>query len=144
MRKTFVPLLVLGALLACRHIDPWTHEYNLEQAQLAYTQSMRWGQFDKASLWISPDDRARFFREAQALRDVRISEYEIGELEMGDGGTSATVRVSYRVYDMRTLIEREVRETQEWSFDDDRNRWQVRSQIASLRDGTALPRESTP
>jgi hypothetical protein len=139
MRTSLALLLALGSLLACRHIDPWTHEYKLENAQLAYTQSMRWGRFDQASQWIAPDDRARFFRDAEEqLQDVRISEYDIGELEMGDGGKSATVRVSYRVYDMRTLIEREVRETQEWSYDE--GAWRVRPTIGSLRDATALPR----
>jgi hypothetical protein len=142
MRKALVIVLGLGSLVACRHLDPWTHEYNLEKAQLAYTQSMRWGKFDEASVWIAPADRTRFFREAEQLRDVRISEYDIGELDMGDGGKSATFRVSYRVYDMRTLIEREVLETQEWSYGDEG--WQVRSKIGSLRDGAALPRGATP
>ena len=142
MRQSLALLFALGSLLACRHIDPWTHEYNLENAQLAYTQSMRWGKCEQASQWIAPADRPRFFREAEQLQDVRISEYDIGELEMADGGKSATVRVSYRVYDMRTLIEREVRETQEWSFAE--NGWQVRSKIGSLREGSALPRGATP
>jgi hypothetical protein len=142
MRKTFLCLAGLGSLLACRHLDPWTHEYNLQQAQLAYTQSMRWQNFDKASQWIPQDDRARFFREAGQLRDVRISEYDIGELEVRDGGKAASVRVSYRLYDMQTLIERNVLETQEWSYDDDG--WQVRSKLASLRDASALPHGATP
>lgn len=142
MRKTCCLLLALGSLLACRHLDPWTHERKLDDAQLAYTQSMRWGDFDKASTWIDPDDRARFFRDAEQLRDVRISEYDIGELELGDDGKSASVRVSYRVYDVRTLIERELRETQDWYFED--GRWRVRSKLASLRDATALPRGAVP
>lgn len=142
MRKTFLCLAGLGSLLACRHIDPWSHEYNLQQAQLAYTQNMRWQNFDKASQWIAADDRARFFREAGQLRDVRISEYDIGELEVRDGGKAASVRVSYRLYDMQTLIERNVLETQEWSYGDDG--WQVRSKLASLRDGSALPHGATP
>jgi hypothetical protein len=142
MRKTFVALAALAALAGCRHIDPWSHEYNLQQAQLAYTQNMRWQNFDKASQWIPHDDRARFFREAEALRDVRISEYDIGEIEMRDGGKAATVRVSYRLYDMRTLIERNLLETQEWSYGDEG--WRVRSQLASLRDGSALPHGPRP
>ena len=142
MRKTFLCLAGLGSLLACRHIDPWTHEYNLQQAQLAYTQSMRWQNFDKASQWIPQDDRARFLREAGQLRDVRISEYDIGELEVRDGGKAASVRVSYRLYDMQTLIERNVLETQEWSYGDEG--WRVRSKLASLRDGSALPHGATP
>jgi hypothetical protein len=142
MRKTLVIVLGLGSLVACRHLDPWTHEYNLERAQLAYTQSMRWGKFDEASVWIGAEDRPRFFREAEQLHDVRISEYDIGELEMGEGGKSATVRVSYRVYDMRTLIERELLETQEWNYTDEG--WMVRPKIASLREATALPHGATP
>ena len=142
MRKTFLCLAGLGSLLACRHIDPWTHEYNLQQAQLAYTQNMRWQNFDKASQWIPQDDRARFLREAGQLRDVRISEYDIGELEVRDGGKAASVRVSYRLYDMQTLIERNVLETQEWSYGDEG--WRVRSKLASLRDGSALPHGATP
>jgi hypothetical protein len=142
MRQTLLGLAALAALLACRHIDPWSHEYNLQQAQLAYTQNMRWQNFDKASQWIPLDDRARFFREAEQLGDVRISEYDIGDVEMRDGGKAATVRVSYRLYDMRTLIERNLLETQEWSYGDDG--WRVRSKLASLRDASALPHGATP
>src|SRR3990172_6088533 len=76
MRQSLALLFALGSLLACRHIDPWTHEYNLENAQLAYPQSMRWGKFEQASQWIAPADRPRFFLEAEQLQDVRISEYD--------------------------------------------------------------------
>jgi hypothetical protein len=142
MRKTFLALAALAALPGCRHLDPWSHEYNLQQAQLAYTQNMRWQNFDKASQWVPADDRARFFRESDALRDVRISEYDIGEIEMGDGGKSAVVRVSYRLYDMRTLIERSLLETQEWSYGDEG--WRVRPKLATLRDASALPHGALP
>ena len=136
MRKWFGWVLLLGlAALGCRTLDPWGDQRRLEDAQRSYTQMMRWGDFERASSWVDPDEKERFFQEAETLTDVRVSDYRIGQLDVGEDGDTASVRVSYRVYSMASLVEHEVLEVQDWYFDDDEGRWQVRPKLALLRRG---------
>jgi hypothetical protein len=135
MYKTFGWVLLLGLALGCRTLDPWGDQTRLEEAQRSYTQMMRWGDFERASVWVDPEELERFFQDAETLTDVRVSDYQIGNLEVGDDGDTASVRVSYRVYSMASLVEKEVLEVQDWYYDDEQSRWQVRPKLALLRRG---------
>ena len=129
MHRCFV-VAPLVALAACASIDPWGHRRELEDAQRSYTRMVRWGDFEEASQWVAPQERDRFFDDSESFRNLRITDYQIGALELDDDGQSATVRVSYRGYDLATLLEREMREVQDWVFED--GHWRVRPALAGL------------
>ena len=136
MRRSLGWILLLALLLSCRTLDPWGDRRHLKESQLSYTQMMRWGDFERASAFVDPEERERFFREAEALADVRVSDYEIGSLDIEDD--TASVRVRYRVYSLASLYESEVLEVQDWYFDEDEGRWQVRPKLAVLRQGARV------
>jgi hypothetical protein len=132
----------LGALLplvlvlaGCAYLDPWGHRRNLEDAQRAYTRMVRWGDFPRAAQWVEKDRQDRFLDEAHQLSAIRITDYEIGPLEVD--GDAATVRVSYRGYHVATLIEGTLEEVQSWVYTD--GRWRVRPDLSGLGQGLVGP-----
>ena len=141
MTRRFAWAAALVALVGCQTLDPWGHRRNLEDAQRSYTQMVRWGDFERASEWVDPEERGRFLADAERLAEVRVTDYEIGSLDLDDEGGAATVRVSYRAYHLATLVEREVLEVQSWYFDGDTGRWQVRPTLTGLRDTILDSRE---
>jgi hypothetical protein len=133
-RAAALGLAALG-LAGCAHLDPWGHRRNLEDAQRAYTRMVRWGDFPRAAQWVDKTERERFLDEANRLSAIRITDYEIGPLDVE--GDAATVHVSYRGYHIATLIEGTVQEVQSWAYTD--GRWQVRPDLSTLGEGLVGP-----
>jgi hypothetical protein len=126
---------VLAALLAglgCAAFgDPMGRASALEDAQLHYTQHVRWGNLDAASEFVDPALREAFLSQAPAFEAVRITDFEIGRIDYGDDRDSATVRVTYRAYSLASLEEQRIEERQHWVRPGG-NTWFVRPQLAGL------------
>jgi hypothetical protein len=135
------PLLTLAlaaaALAGCAALgDPLGRRDQLEELQLRYTQALRWGEVEDASEFVDPSLRASFAERAAALERFRISDYDIGKIRFENDDERATVVVTYRGYALASLVERSIRETQEWSRED--GEWTVRPRF----DGVIGPIEA--
>jgi hypothetical protein len=111
--------------------DPLGREYALEEAQLKYTQHVRWGDIERASRYVHPDAREGFLAYGPQLETIRITDYEIGTIDYGEEG-DAVVNVTYRAYSTATFIETVIQEEQHWRLDPEHrlaNVWQVRSEL---------------
>jgi hypothetical protein len=137
MWRNLAICLGLAPLFACQTLDPWGHRRDLEDAQLSYTQMVRWGEYERASAYVDPEARERFMLEAGRLADIRITEYEIGTLDVDEETDTASVHVSYLTYHLSTLVEASIDETQNWYFDEESGAWLVRPALAGLREGLA-------
>ena len=125
-------LLPLVASLACAAFsDPMGRERALEDAQLQYTQHVRWGNLDAASEFVDPELRPGFLDQRPAFEAVRITDYEIGRIDYGEDRESATVRVTYRAYSIASLEERRIEERQRWVRPGG-NTWYVQPELAGL------------
>jgi hypothetical protein len=126
---------VLAAVLAglgCAALgDPMGRASALEDAQLHYTQHVRWGNLDAASEFVDPALRDEFLSQAPAFEAVRITDYEIGRIDYGDDRDSATVRVTYRAYSLASLQEQRIEERQHWVRPGG-NTWFVKPELAGL------------
>jgi hypothetical protein len=130
-------LLVLLALLAtaggCAALaDPMGRGLALENAQLRYTQHVRWGDLDAASEFVDPALRAEFLRFVPAFESIRITEYDIGRIDYADDRESATVRVTYHAYSLASAQERRIEEEQRWVRPGMGNTWWVQPRLAGL------------
>lgn len=113
LARAAVLVLLAGAFGACvSPTDPLGREEALEEAQRRYTELVRWGEAEQAGRYVDPELRDEFVRLARQLGDLRITDYEIGEIERQDD--SAVVTVTYEGYAVATLVERSARERQEW------------------------------
>ena len=125
-------LAALCAALGCAALgDPLGRQRALEDAQLAYTKDVRWGNFDDASEAVEPSGRAAFLAQRAAFEKIRITDYEIGKIDYDPDLRSATVRVIYRGYAVATLEERQIEELQHWVRPDGGD-WCVKPELASL------------
>ncbi len=125
-------LPLLGAGLGCTAFgDPLGRERALAEAQLRYTQQVRWGNLDAASEFVEPALREEFLGQQPAFETIRITEFEIGRIDYGEDRESATVRVTYRAYSLASLQEQRIEERQRWVRPGG-NTWFVRPELAGL------------
>lgn len=125
-------LLSLGCL-GSLSTDPMGRKYSLENAQRRYTDAIRWGQFDKAAVFVEPEVLEEFHSFADAFGRIRITDYEIGRIVLDEEKKNATVHVTYHGYRDGAFVEKPLREVQEWVRKSG-NDWWVRPQISSLVD----------
>jgi hypothetical protein len=112
--------------------DPMGREEALTNAQRHYTQHVRWGNLDAASAYVDPEVRDDFLGQAPAFEAIRITEYDIGRIDFGEDGRSATVHVTYHAYSLASVAERRIEEVQHWTRPGGGNSWVVRPELAGL------------
>ncbi|MDH5306169.1 MAG: hypothetical protein OEW02_03220 [Myxococcales bacterium] len=105
-----LPLALAGCIV---FTDPLGHQDALTQAQKRYTEAIRWGYLDRARGYIDPERQREFEQLAPLFEAIRITDYEIGELELDEG--TAAVTVTYRGYAHAQQVEKSFREHQEWT-----------------------------
>ena len=127
--------LLLTAAAGCLS-DPMGWRHALKNSQLTYTQSIRWGNIQRASEFVDPELREAFLESADAFSKIRITDYDIGSIQY-ESSDRATVNVTYRAYALSTYLDRVVRETQEWRRAGVAGRWWVRPAIQNLVAGVA-------
>jgi hypothetical protein len=124
-----VGLLVVCAVTGCVSFsDPLGRHDALEVAQKQYTEAIRWGYLERARLFVDPEERSAFELLMPMFDEIRITDFEIGEIE-GDED-EASVTVTYRGYGRAYQVEKLFRERQQWSrVAGLKNRWHVQSDL---------------
>lgn len=127
-------LLCLSGLPGCvSPHDPLGREDALEDAQKRYTDFVRWGELEKAGIFVDPELRADFLALAGDYDALRITDSETHEIVFGDDGASVTV--AYKGYLLSTLVERTAYEQQQWYREEGlANVWYVRPQLDAVLD----------
>jgi len=133
-------LLALGCVTPS---DPWAHVEALEDSQKRYTEAIRWGDLERAATYVDPEMRDDFLAMAEAFEDIRITDYEIGDVEMEDEEKrSAQVDVTYQGYALPFFVEHKIRDRQVWrrveTLGD--HRWQVQPELEPVIVGLGAPR----
>ncbi|HME72233.1 MAG TPA: hypothetical protein VKM54_20560 [Myxococcota bacterium] len=128
-------LLTLASCASVRSWDLLDRRGDFEDKQRDYTQSIRWGEFDRARQFVAKDAIERWDASRPLLSDVRFSEYATKSNEFDIEKMTATVRVTYNGYKVNSLVERTVEEKQEWFRDPVTHQWQVRPDLTVLSAG---------
>lgn len=132
-------IAISGALLLCFGClgtlasDPMGRKYSLENIQRRYTEAIRWGQFEQAAVFVAPDVQEEFHALAEALDQIRITDYEIGRIALDEEKKTATVHVTYHGYRDGAFVEKPLKEIQDWVRESG-NDWRVRPQLSRLID----------
>jgi len=129
-----VLLSLSGGLSGCvSPSDPLGREDALEEAQKRYTDFVRWGELEKAGMFVDPEMRDEFLGLARQYEALRITDSETSEIVFGDD--DATVTVTYKGYLMTTLVEHTAHEEQAWYRKEGlKNTWYVRPQLGAVLD----------
>ena len=125
----FAALLAVFAITGCVSFsDPLGRHDALEMAQKQYTEAIRWGYLERARAFVDPEERGAFELLMPIFEEIRITDFEIGEIE-GDEN-EADVTVTYRGYGRAYQVERLFREHQQWSrVEGLKNQWHVQSDL---------------
>jgi hypothetical protein len=141
MRRRLTVLLVVLPLLFCSgciavfvemFTDPMGRKAAFARAQRGYTKMLRWSDIEGAVHFVHPEMREQFLSYQGQFDGIRVTDFEIGEVTYGEKEATATVRVTYHAYSMVSMLEKEIKETQEWERLGKDNRWVVRPKLKGL------------
>ena len=144
MRGLAAALLFLALAGCVSPTDPFGRQDALEDAQKKYTELIRWGDVEQAVAYVDPEQAESFLVLAGSMSNLRITDFEIGEIDFGH--EDAHVTVIYRGYSVTEFVERSAREKQEWHRDGMDNEWRVRSDfhdvVATLQGRATAARQN--
>ena len=145
MRTLFGLVCAMGMLAASACVswsDPFERERALTLAQRSYTNALRWGNLDGAAQYVEPSLREEFLSHEETFASVRITDYDIGTLEMDTADMErAEVDVTFRGYVLPHYLENRARDHQVWVRDvEGDGAWRVRPEVAALLDGLGAKR----
>lgn len=124
-------ILCATSFVACvSPTDPLGRQDALEETQKKYTDLIRWGEVERAVRYVDPELHGPFLEAAPGFSDLRITDFEIGEITSTKD--SATIEVTYKGYVVSQAVERTARETQHWYRDTIYNDWRVRPELGKL------------
>jgi hypothetical protein len=117
--------------------DPMHREDDFIESVRTFTQYVRWGNFNGASLFVVDELKEDFLDLAPQLTDVRFTDYEILRKDLNEDRTAATVDVVLTGYRLSSPISRTVRLRQEWTRTEGSS-WRVRIELAPMREALGL------
>jgi hypothetical protein len=140
MRRAHLILLVILSLVyssGCAVMvdlftDPMGRKASLKRAQRDYTKFVRWGDVEGAARFVHPELKKEFLEYEDEFQGIRVTDFEVGEFTYGERQATALVRVTYTAYSMESMIEKEIKETQEWERLGGGNHWVVRPKLEGL------------
>ena len=141
MRGRLTLLLVMLPLIFCSgciavfgemFTDPMGHKAAFSHAQHEYTKMIRWGDVEAAARFVHPEMREKFLSFKDGFDDIRVTDFDVGEVTFGEREETATVRVTYHAYSLASMLEKEIEETQEWQRLEGGNQWVVRPKLEGL------------
>lgn len=112
--------------------DPMGRKAALNRNQRDYTKYVRWGDIEGAARFVHPEVREAFLALAGDFEGIRVTDFEVGEVTYAEGESVARVRVTYTAYSMESMIEKEIKEVQEWERIGAGNTWFVRPKLEGL------------
>ena len=141
MQRRLTLLLVVLPLIFCSgciavfvemFTDPMGRKASFSRAQREYTKLLRWSDIEQAVRFVHPEMREQFLSYDGEFDGIRVTDFEIGDVTFGEREETATVRVTYHAYSMASMLEKEIKETQEWERPNGDNRWMVRPKLEGL------------
>jgi hypothetical protein len=135
-------LLALAAALSvgCAALsfkDPMHHEDAFVDNMKKFTQYVRWGNFNGASLFVVDEQQEEFLALAPQLSDVRFTDYEILRQDLNDERDHATVDVVFTGYRLSSPISRTMRLKQTWNRSG-LSDWKVSVELGPMREALGL------
>jgi hypothetical protein len=112
--------------------DPMGRKAAFKRSQRQYTKYVRWGDVEGAARFVHPELREKFLGTEEEFEGIGITDFEVGEMEFGDKDSRATVRVTYFAYSLASMLEKEIKETQQWERLGRGNDWVVRPHLQGL------------
>ena len=141
MRRRLTLLLVILPLIFCSgciavfvemFTDPMGRKAAFARDQHEYTKLIRWGDVEAAARFVHPEMREQFLSLKGRFDGIRVTDFDVGEVTFGEREKTATIDVTYHAYSLASMVEKEIKETQEWERLGGNNHWVVRPKLEGL------------
>lgn len=87
--------LILALVAACSASAKGKHD-DLDEHLRDFQEGLRWRNYDRAAAHVRQEEREKFLDAHEILdENLRIDDYEIERVTLGEDGRRATVRVRY-------------------------------------------------
>jgi outer membrane murein-binding lipoprotein Lpp len=128
-------LLVVLSLLLLAGCATKTRSDNLVTTLNAYSNTLRWGDFQSAAQFIEPAIRAAHplsKLDLMRYQQVKVSDYDdgAGPVPTGDFDVQQTAQI--RLINIHTQSERTVIDHQTWHYDEKTKRWWLTSGLPDI------------
>lgn len=119
-------LLVLSTLIACTIPNP--KEKNREETLREHVRSFHWAMIGEdvpvALRYVQSDDREAWEDAFSCLFEkIRLLDYRVSLVKFDDNSNKATVQVRWTGNPPDSLVVKEIRWKEKWSFDPMKQRW---------------------
>jgi hypothetical protein len=136
--------LVMSTLIACTLPSP--KEKNREDTLKRHVRAFHWamiGQDAPIALRYVPSDDREAWDDAFAclFEQLRLLDYRVSLVKFDEDSKKASVRVRWTAHPPDSLVIKEMRWKEEWSFNIKKQRWSFQSGPDAL---TGLPEECLP
>jgi hypothetical protein len=134
-------LLMLALTFGCRGSLGFSNrKMNTEDLKLAVTtfnDAIRWRDYQKALLWIVPQQQEAFWKQTDDIQDrLRVIDYEIIRFDFNERAAIGTVDLRYRVYYLTDPRMQVKTLHQKWRYEEAQKDWRVaHSDLQSLAGG---------
>jgi hypothetical protein len=132
MKEILLTLFIVMTLTGC---NSYLIHGKLDESLEAYNRSLRWNEWDKASLLPKDSIQQDFKNRAAAAKDVRITEYRIVNKTYDAARREAIVEVEIDYYNVFSLVIKTLHDTQKWAYLDEKGTkgWRLMSLLPEFR-----------
>jgi hypothetical protein len=127
MKDPLYRLLVVSALVAGLGACSTLHEQRrsdlLDSSLRGYEKAIRWSEFEVANTFRKDGDKSEPVPDFQALRDIRVTSYDVTTRDVDEDKTEARQSVRIGYYNVNYLREKTLTDKQHWLFDEEAKRW---------------------
>jgi hypothetical protein len=135
IRNVLLLCVSLAIVSACSSLKSFREE--LKDNVIAYNDSLRWGEFNKAKNFLDESVRQEFEARVQAAKNVKIADYRILNTDFEPEKGEQIVEVEFDYYISPTYLVKTLIDKQKWSYiyveKEKEKRWRLMTPIPDFR-----------
>lgn len=127
----FCSLLLTVVLVSC---SAQSIKADFENNLRSYNETVRWHQFEKASLFPADSIYAGYRERLKAAKDVSVVDYRVTDIKYNEGKKEAEVKVEIDYYKLSTLSVKTVIDNQKWAYQEKEGKglWRLMSLLPAF------------
>lgn len=132
MKRILLTLFMVITLTGC---NSYLIYGKFDESLEAYNQSLRWNEWDNASLFAKDSIQQDFKNKVAAAKDVRITNYRIVKKTYDAAKREAIAEVEIDYYNLLSLVIKTLHDTQKWAYLDEKGTkgWRLTSSPPEFR-----------
>ena len=134
MSKSKILLLSLSLILVSCNSGNIKHQaQSLEKAIAEYNTGLRWAMYNNIDTYNKSEDGTHTPVDREAMKNIRITGYEILEKKINDDATEAIVKGEINYYNNEYGTLKQIPFEQKWWYDTESKHWFVEGALPKFK-----------